>query len=217
MQAHLHPRGLAVGLGELQTPVAPAVRGIGITEQGGDLLSYRCLRPGLHWLNSLVLGFPPVDAAGESMAGRELPVEGIGPGHQLQPGQRESVAASQGLLPVALTGPAVFGGQHQHQRGAVPEHQQVRRGEAHPQVRTSAIHIRQYRGQAGRQIQPAAAAEHPRIGPQGVAEEARGAGGFEALAVGRLRLPLTLGEVVLLAAAAVGGGEQGPAVGGDLQ
>ena len=37
------------------------------------------------------------------------------------------------------------------------------------------------------------------------------------LAVRRVRLPLALGEVVLLAAAAVRGGEQGPAVGGDLQ
>jgi hypothetical protein len=37
------------------------------------------------------------------------------------------------------------------------------------------------------------------------------------LAVRRVRLPLALGEVVLLAAAAVRGGEQGQAVGGDLQ
>jgi hypothetical protein len=60
-------------------------------------------------------------------------------------------------------------------------------------------------------------AEHAGVGPQGIAEKAGGTGGIEALAIGGLWLPLPLGQVVLLAAAAVRGGEQSPAVGGDLQ
>lgn len=111
----------------------------------------------------------------------------------------------------------MFGGEHQHQGDAVAEDQQVSSGEEDTQVRASAIHVGEQRAQAGRKADPAAPAEHSGIGAQGVAEEPRRAGGIEALAVGRIRFPFTLGEVMLLAAAAVRGGEQGPAVGGDLQ
>jgi hypothetical protein len=41
--------------------------------------------------------------------------------------------------------------------------------------------------------------------------------GIEASAISTIRFPLTLREVVLLAAAAVRDGEQGPAVGRDLE
>jgi hypothetical protein len=64
---------------------------------------------------------------------------------------------------------------------------------------------------------PVPAAEHAGVSAQGVTEESRRAGGIEALAVGSIRFPLAFGEVVLFAAAAVRGGEQDPAVGGDLQ
>jgi hypothetical protein len=37
-------------------------------------------------------------------------------------------------------------------------------------------------------------AEHPGVGAQGIMEKAGGAGGVEALAVGRVRFPLTLGR-----------------------
>jgi len=67
-----------------------------------------------------------------------------------------------------------------------------------------------------RKTDPAAPAEHAGVGAQGIAEEARGTGGIEALAVGSVWFPLALGEVVLLTAAAVRSSEQGPAVGGDL-
>lgn len=106
-------------------------------------------------------------------------------------------------LPVALAGPAVFRGQHQHQSGAIAQHQQVSRRQEDAQVGTPAIHVGEYRAQAGGQVQPAAPAEHAGIGAQRVAEEARGTGGVEPLAVGGLRFPFTLGEVVLLVAIAV--------------
>ena len=93
-------------------------------------------------------------------------------------------------------------GEHQHQRGTVAQDQQVSSGEEDAQVRAPAVHIGEHRAQAGREADPAATAEHPGIGAEGVAEEARGAGGFEALAVGGLRFPFTLGQVLLLAAAA---------------
>jgi hypothetical protein len=43
--------------------------------------------------------------------------------------------------------------------------------------------------------------------PQGITEEARRSSGIQALAIGGLRFPFALGQVVLLSAAAVGGGE----------
>lgn len=80
-----------------------------------------------------------------------------------------------------------------------------------------AIHVGQRRAQAGREVDPAAPAEHAGVCAQGIAEEPGGTGGIEPLAIGGLGLPLALGEVLLLAAAAVRRGEQGPAVGGDLE
>ncbi len=71
--------------------------------------------------------------------------------------------------------------------------------------------------QAGREVDPAASAEHAGIGAQGIAEEARGACGIEALSVCGVRLAFPFREVVLLAATAVGRREKGPAVGGDLE
>ena len=65
------------------------------------LLAHRRLSPGFHRLNPLMLRLPPVDAAWQAVAGGQLPVKGIGPGHQLQPGQRQPIAVAQGLLPVA--------------------------------------------------------------------------------------------------------------------
>lgn len=108
-------------------------------------------------------------------------------------------------------------GKHQHQGGAVTQDQQVGSGQEHPQVRAPAIHVGEHRGQACREADPAPPAEHAGISAQGVAEEPRWPSGIKAFAVGGLRLPFPLGEVVLLAAAAVRRSEQGPAVGGDLQ
>ena len=111
----------------------------------------------------------------------------------------------------------MLGWQHQHQSGTVPQHQQVGGSKEDTQVRAPAIHVGEYRAQTGREADPAPPAEHAGIGAQGIAEEARGPGCVEAFPVGGVWFPLALGEVVLLAAAAVWGGEQGPAVGGDLK
>jgi hypothetical protein len=111
----------------------------------------------------------------------------------------------------------VLRGKHQHQGGAIAKDQQVSGCKEHAQVRTPAIHVGEHRAQAGREADPAAPAEHPGIGAQCVAKETGGASSIQALAVGGLRLALSLGQVLLLAAAAVGCGQQGPAVSGDLQ
>ncbi len=111
----------------------------------------------------------------------------------------------------------MLGGEHQHQGGAVPQHQQVGGSKEHAKVGPPAIHVGEHRAQARGEAEPAAPAEHPGVGSQGVAEEARGAGGIQALAVRSVRLPFTLREVLLLAAAAVLGGEKGPAVGGEMK
>jgi len=80
-----------------------------------------------------------------------------------------------------------------------------------------AIDVGEHRAQAGGEVDPAASAEHACVGEQGIAKEARGAGGIEAFAISSIRFPLNLGEVVLLVAAAVRGGEQGPADDRDLE
>jgi hypothetical protein len=84
----------------------------------------------------------------------------------------EAINPAQGLLAVTLAGPAVLGGENQHQGGTIA---------------------------------------------QGVTEETAGAGGIEALAVGSIRFTLAFVEEVLLAAGAVRSGEQGLAIGGELQ
>jgi hypothetical protein len=56
---------------------------------------------------------------------------------------------------------------------------------------------------SGRQAQPAAARQHAGVGAQGIAEEPRRPGGIQPFAVGGVRLPFTLGEVLHLAASAV--------------
>ena len=202
---------------QLEAAVVPAVRGIGIAQQRGDLLDDSTFRPIRFSNDRPVHRFPPDDAPRQAVGHRQLPVQAVGPGHQLEPREGEAITPTQGLLAVALAGPAVFGGEHQHQGGAVAEDQQVSSGEEDTQVRASAIHVGEQRAQAGRKTDPAAPAEHSGIGAQGFAEEPRGASGIEALAVGRVRFPFTLGEVMLLAAAPVRSGEKGPAVGGDLQ
>jgi hypothetical protein len=101
----------------------------------------------------------------------------------------------------------VLRGEHQHQGSTVAEDQQVSGGKEDPEVGAAAIHIGQHRAQAGGEADPAAPAEHAGIGAQGIAEEARRSGGVEAFAVGGLRFPLSLWEVVLLAAGAVRGDE----------
>ena len=195
----------------------PAVGGVGIAQQGVDLLCHGCF-----WARRLsthrpVHRFPPDDPARQAVGHRQLPVQTVGPRHQLQPGQRQSITSAQGLLPVALAGPAVLGGEHQYQGSPVAQDQQVSSGQEHAQVSAPTIHVGKYRAQAGRETDPAPPAEHAGISSQGIAEKARGPGSFESLAVGGLWLALPLGQVLLLAAAAVRGGEQGPAVGRDLQ
>jgi len=111
----------------------------------------------------------------------------------------------------------VLRGKHQHQGGTIAKDQEVSSGQENPKIGAPTIHIGQHRAQAGREADPAPPAEHSGVGAQGIAEEARGAGSIEALAVSGVRLPFALGKVVLFAAAAVRGSEQGPAVGGDLQ
>ena len=86
--------------------------------------------------------------------------------------EREAITAAQGLLPVALTGPAVLGWEHPHQGGAISQHQQVGSSQDHAQVGATAIHVGEHRGQAGGEAAPAPAAEHAGVGAQGVAEEA---------------------------------------------
>lgn len=111
----------------------------------------------------------------------------------------------------------MLGGEHQHEGGSVAEAQKVSSSEEDAKVRASTIHICEHRAQAGQEADPAPPAEHAGVGAQGLAEEARGSGGIQTLSVGGLRFLLTLGELMLFAAGAVRGGEQGPAVGGDLQ
>ena len=208
--------GLASGE-QLQAAVVPAVRGVGIAQQGVDLLGDCFFASGRLITHGPVHRLPPDDPARQAVGHRQLPVQTVGPRHQLQTGQGKTITSAEGLLAVALARPAVLRRQHQHQGSTVPQHQQVRGSEEDSQVRASAIHVGEHRAQAGREADPAAAAEHAGVGAQGVAEEARGPGRIEALAVGRLRFPFALGEVKLLAAAAVKSGEQRPAVGGDLE
>ena len=146
-----------------------------------------------------------------------LPVQGIGMGQQLQSGQREPIAPSQGLLPVALAGPVVLGGEHQHQGHAIPQPQQVSGGQEVARVCATAIHDGEHRAQAAGEADPAPPAEHPGVSAQGIPEEFLGAGRIETLAVRGVRFTLAIGEVVVLAADAIRGSEQGPAVGSDLQ
>ena len=202
---------------QLETAVVPVVRGIGIAQQGVDLLGDCPLAARRLGADGAVHLFPPDDSARQAVGDGKLPVQAVGAGAQLQPGEGQAITAAQGLLPVALAGPAVLGGEHQHQGGAVAENQEVSSSQEHSQVRAPAIHVRQDRAQAGWEADPAAPTEHAGVGAQGIAEESRGAGGIKPLAVSGLRFSLALGEIVLLATAAVGGGEQRPAVGGDLQ
>jgi hypothetical protein len=201
---------------QLQAAVVPAVGGIGIAQQGVDLLGDCPLAARRLGADGPVHRLSPDNPARKAVGHRQLPVQAVGPGHQLQPGQGEAIAAAEGLLPVALAGPAVLGGKHQQQSGAVAKHQEVSSGEEDTQVRAPAIHVSQYRAQAGRKAEPAAPAEHAGVGAQRIAEEARGASGIESLAVGGLRFPFTFWQVVLLAAAAVSGGEKGPAISREL-
>ena len=208
--------GVAVGE-QLQAAVVPAVRGVGIAQQGGDLLDDRSFAANRFSTDGPVHRLPPDVPARQPIGDGELPIQAVGPRHQLQPGEGEAIAPAQGLLAVALAGPAVLGGEHQHQGGAVAQDQQVGGGQEDAQVLAPAIHVGEHRAQAAGEADPAATAEHPGVGAQSIAEEAGKAGGIEALAVGGLRFPLSLGEEVLLATAAVRGGEQGPAVGSDQE
>ena len=105
----------------------------------------------------------------------------------------------------------------QHKGAAVAEDLPVSGGQEYAQVRAPAVDVGEHRAQAGGEADPATPAEHAGVGAQGIAAEDGRAGCIEALAVGGVRVPFPLGQVLLLAAAAVGGGQQGPVVGGDLQ
>jgi hypothetical protein len=83
----------------------------------------------------------------------------------------ELSSSAQGLLAVTLFGPAVLGEEYQHQGGAVAEEQQVSSSEEHAQVRAPAVHVCEHRAQAGGKAYPAAPAEHPGVGAQGVSKE----------------------------------------------
>lgn len=166
----------------------PAVRGVGIAQQGGDLFGHRSFAAGRLSADGSVHRFPPDDPPRQAIGDRQLPVQAVGPGQQLQAGQGQPIATAQGLLLVALAGPAVLRRQHQHKGSAVPQHQQVSSSQEHAQVRAPAILVSEHRRQAVREADPAAPADDTGIGPQGIAEEARGAGGIEALAVSGLRL-----------------------------
>jgi len=111
----------------------------------------------------------------------------------------------------------VLRGQHQHQGRSIAKYQQVSGSQEHAQVGAPTIQVGEHGDQARREADPAPPAEHAAIGAQGVTEKARRPSSVKALAVGGLRLSLPLEEVRLLAGAAFSGGEQGPAVGGDLQ
>jgi hypothetical protein len=119
----------------------PAAGGVGIAQKCVDLLCDHCFRAGRFRIDRAVHRLPPDDPARQAVGDRELPVQAVGPRHQLQSGQGESIAVAQGLLPVALAGPAVFRRQHQHLGRSIPEDQHVSGGKEDAQVRAPAIHI----------------------------------------------------------------------------
>ena len=106
----------------------------------------------------------------------------------------------------------MLGRQLQDQAAAIAQGEQVRQEQEHPQIRALAVHVGGHPGQGVGQLVPAQSRQHPRVGAQGIAVEARGAGRFQPLEVAGLGLLDAAGEVHRTAAGAVGELQQGPAV-----
>ncbi len=88
----LHPAHVLPGGEQRQAPVQPAIGGIGITQQGLDLLLDSPSGP--MSVSGVGIGrgglgdrLPPDDSPREAVGHRQFPVKAVGPGHQLQSGQ----------------------------------------------------------------------------------------------------------------------------------
>ena len=106
----------------------------------------------------------------------------------------------------------MLGRQLQDQTAPIPQGEQVRQEQEHPQVGSLAIHIGGHPGQGVGQLLPGQARQHPRVGAQGIAVEAGGAGCFQTLEVAGLGLLDAGREIDRPAAGAIGELQQGPAV-----
>ena len=111
----------------------------------------------------------------------------------------------------------MLGRQLQDQAAAIPQGEQVGQEQEHPQVRALAVHIGGHPGQRVGQLLPSQARQHPRVGAQGIAVEARWPGCFEPLEIAGLGLLDAAGEVHRPAAGPVRQLQQGPAVVDQLQ
>ena len=107
--------------------------------------------------------------------------------------------------------------QQQDQAAAIPQRQQIRQEQEQPQVRALAVHIGEHPAQRIRQLLPLQPRQHPRVGAQGIAEEAGGPGRLQPLAVAGLRFLHSPGQIHRPAAGAVGEFQQAPAVVDQLQ
>ena len=106
----------------------------------------------------------------------------------------------------------MLGRQLQDQAAAIAKGEQVGQEQEHPQIGALAIDIGGHPAQGIRQLLPGQPRQHPRVGPQGIAVEACGAGRFQPLEVAGFGLLNTAGQIQRPAAGAVRELQQGPAV-----
>jgi hypothetical protein len=111
----------------------------------------------------------------------------------------------------------VLGRQLQNQAAAIPQGEQVRQEQEHPQVGALAVHIRGHPGQGVGDLLPGQPRQHARVGAECIAVEAGRPGGFQPLDVAGLGFLDAAGEVHRPAAGAVREFEQSPAVADQLQ
>ena len=106
----------------------------------------------------------------------------------------------------------MLGRQLQDQAASIPQGEQVGQEQVHPQVGALAVHIGGHAGHRVGQLLPGKPRQHPRVGAEGIAIEAGGAGGLQSLEVAGLGLLDAAGEIDRPAADAVWELQQGPAV-----
>jgi len=111
----------------------------------------------------------------------------------------------------------VLGRQLQDQAAAIAQGEQVGQEQEHPQVGALTIHISGDPGQGVGQFLPGQPRQHPGVGAQGIAVEARRPGRFQPLEVTALGLLNAAGQIQRPAASAIGELQQGPAVVDQLQ
>jgi hypothetical protein len=112
----------------------------------------------------------------------------------------------------------VLGRQLQDQAAAIPQGEQIRQEQDHPQVRALAVHIRGHPIRGVGQFLPGHPRQHPRVGAEGIAIEAGGATGcLQSLEITGLGFFYAAGDIQRPAAGAVREFEQGPAVVDQLQ